>query len=63
MLASVPLSTTLELPEPLTVTPFAVAAVSVPRLTLRVTEMLPAPASMSATERPLSLSAVSSSIV
>ena len=63
MLAKVPLSTKLAVPEPVTVTLPAVVAVRVPVATPSVTEMVPEPASTSVTDRPANLSAVSSLVV
>ena len=63
MLASVPLSCRLPVPEPVTVTPPAFAAVIVPLPTASVTVVVPAATSRSAIESPLSLNEVSSLVV
>ena len=48
------------MPEPVTVTPPAASALRLPLLTLSVTLTAPVPASISATDRPVSASGVSS---
>ena len=67
MALTVPLSCTLEVPLVLRVTPAVVAAlastVTVPCPTLRVTLMLPVPASTSAMLKPVITNAVSSAVV
>ena len=63
MLLTVPVSTSEPVPLPVTVTPPAVAADSVPVGTLRVTLTLPAAASTSLMLRPARLKLVSSAVV
>ena len=60
MLANEPESTIVDVPDPVTDTPPAEAAMSVPFVTLSVTVIVPLPASRSAIDRPVSPIATSS---
>ena len=63
MLASVPVSTSAPVPEPVTPTEPPAMAVSTPEATLSVTEMSPTAASTSATDRPVNWTEMSSLVV
>ena len=63
MLANVPVSVSVPVLEPLTITPPPLTAVSLPEPTSSVTVIEPAAASTSDTDRPVRVTAVSSLVV